>query len=236
LISKQLVLSSTALRTIVERAIWMDIIEIFYASGNEEKAVSMTSYMKSKFPFLGIQKPERARLSRDFLKQKRKEGEIDWGFIFGCYGMPEREFHYLALDYIESVKSLLLCEDIAKIESLIMTNSWWDSVDFIDGIVGDMCIKYPELRKSFVDKWIESDNIWLKRVSIDFQLKYKENTDTDILSKAILRNSVTKEFFVDKAIGWALREYSKTNKEWVAKFLKSNELSRLSVREASKYI
>lgn len=83
-----------------------------------------------------------------------------------------------------------------------------------------MCLRYPELKKSVILKWIYSDNIWLKRVAIDFQLKYKENTDIDILSKAILVNCNTDEFFVNKAIGWSLREYSKTNKEWVRSFAK----------------
>ena len=96
-------------------------------------------------------------------------------------------------------------------------------------------MKYLELKRHS-DKWIEIDNIWLNRVSIIFQLKYKEKTDTEFLSKAILHNSGTDEFFINKAIGWALREYSKTNKEWVKEFIESNDLSALSVREGSKYL
>ena len=196
----------------------------------------MSAYMKNKFPFLGIPKPERARLSKDFLKQYKKDMHIDWSFVFKCYNMPEREFHYLALDYLLSLKDKLISRDIENIEKLVVTNSWWDSVDCLDAIVGNMCLRYPELKKSVILKWIYSDNIWLKRVAIDFQLKYKENTDIDILSKAILVNCNTDEFFVNKAIGWSLREYSKTNKEWVRSFLQNNKLSKLSVKEASKYI
>ncbi|MDD4439097.1 MAG: DNA alkylation repair protein, partial [Tissierellia bacterium] len=98
-----------------------------------------------------------------------------------------------------------------KMEELIMTKSWWDSADAISPIVGYICMKYPHIKEEVIDKWIFSDNIWLKRVSILFQLKYKGKTDANFLSKAILNNSDTNEFFVDKAIGWALREYSKTN-------------------------
>ncbi|MEZ0536639.1 DNA alkylation repair protein [Caldicellulosiruptoraceae bacterium PP1] len=214
----------------------MGIIEIFYSARNEENAEKMSAYMKNKFSFLGIPKPLRATLSKDFLIQKKMEKEIDWEFIFNCYNMPEREFHYLALDYLNSVKELLQPDDMYKIEKLIITNSWWDSVDYLDTIVGYLCLKYPELKDSFIIRWIDSENIWLKRISINFQLQYKEKTDTTILSQAILKNCDTKEFFINKAIGWALRQYSKTNKEWVKQFLTNNKLHPLSVKEASKYL
>lgn len=192
--------------------------------------------MKNKFPFLGIPKPIRTKLSRDFLRQKKMEKNIDWQFIFGCYNMPEREFHYLALDYLTAVKDLLVPNDMDKIEKLIMTNSWWDSTDCLDVVVGHLCLEYPELKNSVILKWIDSENIWLKRISIDFQLQYKEKTDTNILSQAILKNCDTGEFFINKAIGWALRQYSKTDKEWVKKFIAHNKLHPLSIKEASKYL
>jgi len=214
----------------------MDIIESFYASRNEENAVPMSAYMKNKFPFLGIKKPDRAKLSKEFLKQRKKDQIIDWDFIFRCYGLPEREFHYLAIGYLYTVRNLLKTMDTEYIEKLIITNSWWDTVDSIDEIVGHMCLKFPELKNTVITQWIQSENIWLKRVAIDFQLQYKEKTDVEVLSRAILSNKDTKEFFVNKAIGWALREYSKTNKEWVRAFLAENCLSALSTREAGKYL
>ncbi len=134
------------------------------------------------------------------------------------------------------VKDLFIPEDMDKVQKIITTKSWWDSVDAINKVVGHIAMKYPEIKDNTISNWIESDNIWLKRVSIIFQLRYKENTDTEFLSKAILHNAKTDEFFINKAIGWALREYSKTNREWVKKFIETNELSKLSVREGSKYI
>lgn len=214
----------------------MNIFEIFYASRNEENSIKMAAYMKNKFKFLGISTPERRRLSKDFFKQRKKDITFDWKFIYKCYEMPEREFHYLALEYISQLKHLLIPEDISKIEKLIITNSWWDSTDCLDAIVGYMCLEYPQLKDTAILKWINCDNIWLKRVAIDFQLQYKEKTDTEILSKAILSNCNTDQFFINKAIGWSLREYSKTNKEWVQNFLNENKLSKLSIREASKYL
>lgn len=214
----------------------MDIFEQFYTAINEQKAPIMAKYMKNNFPFLGIQKPDRATLSKEFFKERKKDDQIDWDFVFKCYEMPEREFQYLAIDYISLVKKLLKPVDIENIKRLIITKSWWDSVDTINSIVGYMCFTYPNLKEDVIAKWINEDNIWLKRVTIIFQLKYKDKTDSDFLSKAILINCNTEEFFINKAIGWALREYSKTNPEWVRTFIKANNLSALSIREASKYL
>ncbi|HCS11659.1 MAG TPA: DNA alkylation repair protein [Clostridiales bacterium] len=212
------------------------IIELFYKNRNQELAVPMAKYMKNNFDFLGMKKPERMELSKEFIKESKKAKEIDWEFIDKCFELPEREFQYLSITYMDAVKNLFTADDMDKMGELIMTKSWWDSVDAISPIVGYICMKYPHIKEEVIDKWIFSDNIWLKRVSILFQLKYKGKTDTDFLSKAILNNSDTNEFFVDKAIGWALREYSKTNKEWVGNFIENNSLSKLSVKEGSKYL
>ncbi|MCF6460217.1 DNA alkylation repair protein [Clostridium sp. Cult3] len=214
----------------------MDIFAIFYNNKNEEQAKPMAKYMRNKFPFLGLKKPERAALSKEFLKAKRKDTEIDWDFIFKCYDMPEREFQYLAIDYMDKVKKLFTPDDMKNIEKLLITKSWWDSVDAINKTVGYIAMKYPEVKEDVLLEWIESENIWLNRVSIIFQLKYKEKTDTEFLSKAILHNSQTEEFFINKAIGWALRQYSKTNREWVKNFIQQNPLQPLSVKEGSKYL
>ncbi len=214
----------------------MDIFEIFYKNRNKENAELMAKYMGNLFPFLGFKKPERTALSKQFLKERKKDTKVDWDFIFKCYDMPEREFQYLAIDYMEKVKDLFTPEDMENVEKLLTTKSWWDSVDAINKIVGHIVMKYPEIKEDIILKWMKSDNIWLNRISIIFQLKYKEKTDTVFLSNAILYNCETTEFFINKAIGWALREYSKTDKEWVKEFIDNNNLSKLSIREGSKYI
>lgn len=213
-----------------------EMLEFFYENKNDESAVPMAKYMKNKFPFLGIKTPERKDLSKDFLKERKKDKEVDWELIFLLFELPEREFQYLAISYMDTVKNLFTIKDMDNIEKVIKTKSWWDSVDSINHIVGYICLKHNKVREKYVNKWVYSDNIWLKRVSILFQLKYKEKTDTEFLAKAILNNSETNEFFVDKAIGWALREYSKTNKKWVREFIDNHRLSNLSIREGSKYI
>ncbi len=196
----------------------------------------MAKYMRNKFYFLGIKKSLREKLYLKNFKEKEKDKEVDWKFIHTCFDLPDREFQYLGIDYMVVVKDLFIPEDMDKVQKIITTKSWWDSVDAINKVVGHIAMKYPEIKDNTISNWIESDNIWLKRVSIIFQLRYKENTDTEFLSKAILHNAKTDEFFINKAIGWALREYSKTNREWVKKFIETNELSKLSVREGSKYI
>lgn len=214
----------------------MDVFKIFYKNRNQEQSEAMAKYMRNMFPFLGLKKPERSALSKEFLKIKKKDTRVDWDFIFKAYNMPEREFQYLAIDYMDRAKSLFTPDDMDKIEILLTTKSWWDTVDAINRTVGYIAMKYPEVREDIILKWMKADNIWLNRISIIFQLKYKDKTDTDFLSKAILHNSQTTEFFINKAIGWALREYSKTNKEWVKQFIENNSLSKLSIREGSKYI
>lgn len=213
----------------------MDIFEVFKKHTNEERAEKMSAYMKYQFPFLGIPAPTRKEISSVFLKEKKSVKKVDWDFILVCYDRPEREFQYLAISYLDYMKGFLQEEDISRVEELITTKSWWDSVDALNNIIGYLCMKFPQL-KSSVSLWRASDDIWLKRVSIIFQLKYKENTDVNILSETIVHNQYSKEFFVNKAIGWALREYSKTNKDWVRDFISTHDLSNLSKREASKYL
>lgn len=214
----------------------MDIFALFYDAQNQDNAEKMAAYMKHRFPFLGIQKPERAVLSRDFLKEKKRDETIDWAFVWQSYMMPEREFHYLALDYLLAVKKQLTAQDLPELQKLIVSNAWWDSVDTIDALVGEIYLKYPKDTEIMIRQWMDNDDIWLKRISINFQLCFKEKTNTALLKEAILKNKSTGAFFVDKAIGWSLREYSKVNPEWVRQFLAENELSALSRKEASKYL
>jgi len=213
------------------------LIKSFYDHVDQEQAEKMSAYMKDNFPFLGIPKPQRAELQKEFFKHAKKQKKVDWNFVFMLWDLPEREFQCLAVDYLLVLKDSLQESDIDRIKLLIITKSWWDSVDGLaTNITGVLCAKYPDLVQSHILSWAESENIWLVRVAILCQLKYKENTNIELLKLVISKNSHSKEFFIAKAIGWALREYSKTNKEWVELFLDCNILQPLSVREASKYL
>ena len=215
----------------------MKIINKFKENKNEENAQAMKKYMKDKFEFLGIKSPLRKELQREFLKGIDKKTPIDKSLVQALWKEDAREYQYLVLDYLVKEKKKLQKEDITFLEELITTKSWWDSVDLIAShLVGEICKMYPELVYEYIFKWSIDENMWLRRTSILYQLKYKENLDIKILEKVIKANANDKEFFIRKAIGWALREYSKTNKEWVEKFINDNELSPLSIKEASKYI
>ena len=214
-----------------------DIIETLYANRNAEKAFYMAKYMKDQFPFLGIPKPERVKLAGPFIKAAQKAQAIDWEMIQKLWELPEREFQYVALDYLQAVKNHLQAEDIEKLEILITAKSWWDTVDLLaSNVTGPLCARNQELIESHILKWAASEKIWLARTAILFQLKYKAETDPELLEWIILKNSHSNEFFINKAIGWVLREYSKTNRDWVRDFVNRHDLSKLSRREASKYL
>lgn len=214
-----------------------EIIGLFYEHANPDKAASMASYMKNQFPFLGISKPDRSRLQREFVKQERLNKAVDWNLVFALWNMPEREFQYLAMDYLLALRKYMQKDDISYIKTLIVTKSWWDTVDMLaSGVLGALCLAEPDLVSTHMLEWSDSDNKWLRRSAILFQLKYKQDTDPNLLSAIIANNLGTREFFINKAIGWILREYSKTDRDWVKTFINSNTLHPLSVREASKYL
>lgn len=210
---------------------------IFNEHANDEKSISMRAYLKDQFKFKGIMKPTRAAAQKEWVKNLVATKEINWDLVSDLWQIEEREFQYVALDYLVKLKKQLTAKDMNQMEHLIVTKSWWDTVDLIAShLVGQVALSHPEVIETHLKKWSVSDNIWLSRTAILYQLKYKDKTNTDLLTEFILQNKDTKEFFLNKAIGWALREYSKTNKEWVREFIEQHELHSLSVREGSKYL
>lgn len=214
----------------------MDIFEVFRSEANPEKAVQMSAYMRDQFPFLGIQTPERKELSRDFYKTVSKT-VVDWNFVFKCWEQPEREFQYLAVEYLGKLKAVLTPADIPNLRRLAETKSWWDTVDGLDIVIGDIALSYPELNDVMIE-WSMDDNFWIRRIAIDHQLLRKEKTNTQLLERILVNNLGQSEFFINKAIGWSLRDYSKTNPDWVRGFIEKHRgrMSKLSIKEASKYI
>lgn len=213
------------------------IFNKFKTHENEENAKYMKSYLKDKFEFLGIKAPLRKELQKDILSNIDKKAPIDKDLVTFLWNQDYREFQYLAIDYLIKKKKILQKEDMEFLEELITTKSWWDTVDLIDShLVGEICKMYPELIESHILNWSKSENLWLRRTSILYQLKYKEEVDVNVLSNVICSNLSDTDFFIKKAIGWVLREYSKTNPLWVKEFVENHNLSPLSKREASKYL
>jgi len=215
----------------------LHLIDEFAKEADAIKAQQMSAYMRNQFAFLGIPTPLRKTICKEYFKEAKKVKIVDWKFVNACWENPYRELQYVAVDYLAIKIKLLTSSDIKKLKKLIVTKSWWDTVDGLDVIVGEIAMKYPEVNETLL-LWSKDENIWLSRIAIDHQLSRKENTDTQLLEAVIVNNLGTSEFFIDKAIGWSLREYSKTNPKWVKDFIEKyrEQLSKLSTKEGSKYI
>lgn len=205
-------------------------------NGNEEQAIKMSAYMQNNFPFLGIPKPELKQIIKKYWKNEPQKSEIDWDFVKLCWTKEYREAQYIAIEYLNRKKTFQE-SDLEKLKFIIINKSWWETVDSIDAFVGIIAFDNTKIKEEMI-KWSKSDNIWLRRVAIDYQQEYKEQTDTKQLETIICNCLGTNEFYINKAIGWSLRDYSKVNPEWVRSFLDRyrDSLSNLSIREASKYI
>ncbi len=207
--------------------------------GNTGNAEAMSKYMKNNFPFLGIKKPLRAELSVPVIKEVKEYASESWLVETAnlLWKKKEREFHYVAIELLTRYRRSLTPASFKAIEDLLVSNSWWDSVDGLTGcVVSPLVATYPEL-KTRMQAYITDPNMWLRRVSIIHQLPYRKNTDHELLFKACTKNMHDQEFFIRKAIGWALRQYAKTEPKAVYSFVEANKnsLSGLSIREALKH-
>ena len=215
----------------------LDLITDFEENRNELLAESMSKYMQDKFRFLGIRGATRTEIYKKYFPDARKTKIIDWDFVESCWNKEEREFQYAVVYYLKAIQRFLKREDISRLKYLIVTKSWWDTVDLLAKVIGSLVIRIEGYDQIMLE-WSKDSNIWLRRVAILYQLSLKDKVDEIILDKILVNNLGDNEFFINKAVGWALRDYSKYNPEWVREFIKKNKdnMSNLSIREASKYI
>ena len=215
----------------------LDLITDFEENRNELLAESMSKYMQDKFRFLGIRGATRTEIYKKYFPDARKTKNIDWDFVESCWNKEEREFQYVVVYYLKAMQKFLKREDISRLKYLIVTKSWWDTVDLLAKVVGSLVIRIEGYDQIMLE-WSKDSNIWLRRVAILYQLSLKDKVDEIILDKILVNNLGDSEFFINKAIGWALRDYSKFNPEWVREFLEKNknDMVNLSLREASKYL
>ncbi len=214
----------------------VELKKSFRLSANPANSVGMKAYMLHQFDFYGIKTPERDKIVKSYIRANPLHTLKELNSIIATmWAFKEREWQYAAIDVYKHHRILWQENAIDLIESCLIRKSWWDTVD---GIGSDWLPKYfslfPEKQFPVTQKWNRSTNIWLQRSSILFQRSYKKNTNTQLLAEYILRHQSSKEFFIQKSIGWALREYSKTNPNWVKSFVESNDLAPLSKREALK--
>ncbi|NLA56646.1 MAG: DNA alkylation repair protein [Corynebacterium humireducens] len=187
------------------------------------RAVGMAAYMRDQFAFLGVGAVERRKATRGLLPRL-----LDRELVDALWALPEREFHYVACDHLRKVP--LESTDVDFLRSVVTTRSWWDTVDALVTPVGRACT--PEQMRA----WARDDNLWVRRAAILHQLKRREATDTALLAEILAGNLGSGEFFIDKALGWALREYSRTDPAWVRAFLDTHGVAALTRREATRYL
>ncbi len=208
-------------------------------NANPANAGPMKKYMRDQFEYLGIKSPQFALLMREHIAEHELPplNALDT-ILRELWNLPQREFQYAATSFLGRLENELEPEIISTVEYLLVTRSWWDTVDTIAGhTVGNLFKRFPAVKTKYLKKWRKSDNFWLRRTTLLFQLGYKKETDFDLLSELIKENLGSDEFFINKAIGWSLRQYAWTNPAPVKKFVKSTkELSPLSRREALKNI
>jgi 3-methyladenine DNA glycosylase AlkD len=211
---------------------------LFEQNADPVQAAPMKKYMRDQFEYLGIKTPKNVALQKEFFAEHGfpELSELE-NVLRDLWSLPQREFQYVAVGLLGRFDKQIPAKFIKTIEYMILTKSWWDTVDTIaGGTVGVHFRRFPDVRANYLAKWRASDNFWLRRTTILFQLNYKKETDFDLLCEIICENLNSKEFFINKAIGWSLRQYARVNPKAVTKFVKSTALHPLSTREAMKHL
>ena len=211
---------------------------LFEQNANPDQAAPMKKYMRDQFDYLGIKSPQLAALMKEFINANGLPPIKDLDVILcELWSLPQREFQYAATGFLSRAEKELPASFIKTVEYMIVTKSWWDTVDTISGgALGVHFKRFPDIREKYLARWRASDNFWLRRATILFQLNYKKETDFDLLCEIIRENLDSKEFFINKAIGWSLRQYARVDPKAVTKFVKSTPLHPLSRREAMKHL
>ncbi|MGE0598700.1 MAG: DNA alkylation repair protein [Dehalococcoidia bacterium] len=209
--------------------------DAFEPERDAERAMAMSAYMRGKFPYLGIPSPRRSALQRNALEALRKPNPAEvTATVTALWELPEREYQYAACDILGRNLRVLNESFLPVARRLIETKSWWDTVDTLaSNTVGGLVRAYPELAVE-MDQWVADENLWVARTAILHQLKFKDRTDSERLLRYCALRAADTNFFIRKAIGWALRQYSRTDPEAVRAFVAAHEaeLSGLSKREA----
>ena len=211
---------------------------LFEQNANPAQAGQMKKYMRDQFEYLGIKTPQNAALQKEFFKEHGfpELSELET-VLRELWSLPQREFQYVAVGLLSRFDKKISAHFIKTIEYMLVTKSWWDTVDSVaGGIVGVHFQRFPEVREKYLAKWRASENFWLRRSAILFQLNYKKETDFELLKEIIQENLGSNEFFINKAIGWSLRQYARIDPKAVRGFVKSTPLHPLSRREAMKHL
>ena len=211
---------------------------LFAAAADPAQAESMARYLKGRFPFHGIPAGPRRELQRQAfagLQLDRPEAEAEAAALAeALWALPEREYQYAACDLLRGAAPRASAGLLPLVERLAVTKPWWDTVDSLAHAAGTLVLAHPELGKR-MQQLSRSSDLWLVRIALLHQLEAYGRTDVDRLLRTCAFHAGSSEFFVRKAIGWALRQYARTDPAVVRAFVEAHpELSPLSRREALK--
>ena len=218
--------------------LFADLRTVFEASADPSRADAMAAYMRNEFEFLGLQAPRRRTLAKPFMVTLH--GAPDEELLSAAerlWTLPQREYAYVATDLLRAEWRSLTPSSLPRLQQLLLTASWWDTVDPLAHVIGVLVLNHAELRGD-MDRWLVEDNRWLVRVALLHQLGWTAAADPDWLFDACRAQGSEQDFFIRKAIGWALRDLSRTFPERVREFVDAHgaELSPLSVTEATKHL
>lgn len=215
------------------------LVETFEPARDPTTAVPMAHYMRDQFAFLGIPTPKRRALQRQALVAWKPDHDETLRSVRALWSRSEREYQYAACDVLVRTSKLFTADDLGVLGQLVTAKAWWDTVDPLAiNVIGPIVQRDRAGGVPTADRWISSEDRWLARTAILHQNRWKAGTDESRLFAYCLTRSADTDFFVRKAIGWALREYSKTAPRAVREFVATHdqELSALSRREALKVV
>ncbi|TSO25455.1 DNA alkylation repair protein [Lactobacillus sp. LL6] len=209
----------------------------FKEKADPNQAYMLKKYMRGQFEFYGLHSPIRRNCYHDFLKQEKRKKEIDWQLLNEAWQDKYRESQYFVCDYLIAMQKYLTYDDMPKIEQFVRSKQWWDTIDSLIKPIGKLGLR-DEKVNTLMLKWSQDSDLWVRRVAIEHQLLRKDKMNSELLKQILINNLDSNEFFINKAIGWALRDYSKTNPNWVKNFIEQNKdhLASLSIKEGSKYL
>ena len=210
------------------------------ARADPDAAAAMARYLKTDMPFFGVKTPDRRPIAAELEQRWAPQTQRDYQrLILALWRQPHREEKYLALGVAERHRRFITVAAIPLYRRLIVDGAWWDLVDGVAAnLVGGVLLTHRPEVTPLVRQWLDDDVMWLRRTAIISQLNHKAATDPALLFECCAQRAHDKDFFIRKAIGWALRQYARTDPEAVRRFVtqQGDRLSGLSRREAMKHL
>jgi 3-methyladenine DNA glycosylase AlkD len=235
--------SPSSVRKRAAISLLLDLRQEFRCVADPSRAPEMQRYMKSAMPYHGVRVPAVRKICKKLFAEVNFASHEDWHKkvlqLWRRAQYREERYAAIALTGVKRAAPFQIPRELPLYEEMIVTGAWWDFVDEIASRrIGPILRAYPSVMRKKMLAWSNSDNLWKRRASILCQLSFKQDTDLDLLFVCIEPSLDSKEFFLQKAIGWALRQYAWTNPDEVRRYVQTHkeQLSSLSRREALKNI